>query len=416
MEMLKLYNNLAKKTEIFKPTEDMMVKMYTCGPSTYQRAHIGNYRTFLFEDILQRYLEYLGYKVTRLITLTNIEDKAIMSAEAANLSVDQLTSRNEAVLFKEFEKLRIKRPDYSVRASTIVDQSVNLIKTLIDKGIAYNFTYQSAKNVYFDPQRFPGFGRLAHIDLKKWPKTKRRFHLDTYPGMPWNKGDFILWHGCRERDRVCWDADLGRGRPAWNIQDAAMVTKHLGFSIDISCGGIDNLVRHHDYTLAIAEAVSGKPFARFWLHGGHLYVNGKKMSKSKGNVLYPDDLIVKGYRDEHIRFFLVYADYQQKRNFTWKNMAEQSRKLDSFREMVTDLHKAKSNCSDPKAGSLANTMTNEFRKFMNNNLDVKGAFDALHEIVSCLHKLMQEDKLNPQNADIAITCLREIDQVFQVIF
>ena len=238
MEMLKLHNNLTQKTEIFKPTEDMKVKMYTCGPSTYQRAHIGNYRTFLFEDILQRYLEYLGYKVTRLITLTNIEDKAIMSAEAANLSVDQLTNRNEAVFFKDFDKLHIKRPDYSVRASTIVDQAANLIKTLIEKGIAYTLTYQKAKNIYFDPQRFPGFGRLARLDLKKWPKTKRRFHLDTYPGMPWNKGDFILWHGCRERDRVCWDTDIGRGRPAWNIQDAAMVTKHLGFSIDIACGGI----------------------------------------------------------------------------------------------------------------------------------------------------------------------------------
>jgi cysteinyl-tRNA synthetase len=168
--------------------------------------------------------------------------------------------------------------------------------------------------------------------------------------------------------------------------------------------------------LAVAEAVSNKPFARYWLHGGHLYVNGKKMSKSKGNVLYPDDLEAKGYRNEQIRFFLIYGDYQQKRNFTWQDMEEQSRKLYSFRELVANLRNAKSNCSDPRAGFLAKNITAEFKKFMNSNLDVKGAFDTIHETVLCLHRLIQEDKLSHKDADAAINCLREVDQVFQVIF
>ena len=186
----------------------MKVKMYTCGPSTYQRPHIGNYRTFLFEDILQRYLEYLGYRVTRLITLTDVEDKAIAQAEKERLSVEELTRRNEDIFFRDFELLKIKMPDYTVRASAVVDQAATLIKALMEKGYAYRYTHNGAENAYFDPLKFAGFGKLAHLDMSKWPKKKRRFHKDTYPGTPWNKGDFILWHGCvRRRNRVLGDSN-----------------------------------------------------------------------------------------------------------------------------------------------------------------------------------------------------------------
>jgi cysteinyl-tRNA synthetase len=414
--MLVLHNNLTRKTEPFQPAYDMQIKMYTCGPSTYQRPHIGNYRTFLFEDILQRYLEYLGYKVTRLITLTNIEDKAIMSAEAANLSVDELTNRNEAIFFQDFEKLHIKRPDFSVRASTIVDQAIALIKILLHKGVAYKCTYNGAENVYFDPQKFKGFGKLAHLDMQKWPKKKRRFHLDTYPGMPWNLGDFVLWHGCRDGDKVCWDSPVGRGRPAWNIQDAAMVTKHLGFSLDVACGGIDNLVRHHDYTLAVAEAASGKQFARYWLHGGHLYVDGKKMSKSKGNVLYPENLAVKGYQNDHIRFFLIYGDYKKKNNFTWEKMEETSRKLNEFKNAAKALQETRAPSSSPEAKKLAHNIAATFSENMDADLNVKGAFDALQKTLVALCGFAEKGKLSHEDAQAALADLEKADHVLQVIF
>ncbi|MGE5533082.1 MAG: class I tRNA ligase family protein, partial [Bacillota bacterium] len=276
--MLNLYNTLTRKIEPFQPSEDKEVKMYTCGPSTYQPAHIGNYRTFLFEDVLQRYLEYLGYNVRRLMTLTDVEDKAITQAKKENLSIEELTSKNEAIFFRDFELLKIQTPEYPIKASTAIDQASNLISKLIEKGIAYHYFYEGTENIYFDPLKFEDFGKLAHLDISKWPKKKRRFHKDTYPGTPWNRGDFILWHSCKQND-VCYQTSIGNGRPAWNIQDAAIVTKHLGFTIDVACGGIDNLVRHHDYTLAVAEAVSDKQFCRYWLHGGHLFVENKKMSK-----------------------------------------------------------------------------------------------------------------------------------------
>ena len=411
--MLNLYNTLTCKIESFQPEEDKQVKMYTCGPSTYQLAHIGNYRTFLFEDILQRYLEYLGYKVIRLMTLTDVEDKAIAQAKKENLTVEELTRKNEAVFFKDFELLKIKKPDYPVRASTAVDQAVNLILKLMEKGIAYPFIFEGAKNVYFDPLKFRGFGKLAHLDMNKWPTKRRRFHKDTYPGTPWNMGDFVLWHGCDQED-VCYQTAVGKGRPAWNIQDAAMVTKHLGFTIDVGCGGIDNLVRHHDYTLAVAEAVSDKQFSKYWLHGGHLFVEGKKMSKSKGNVYYPKDLYTKGFSGEQLRFFLIYGPYRQKLNFTFEKFAQTIQKLDSFRSMIMDLEKTKSLSSARAQEDLEGKIIVGFEECMNNDLDVKSAFDSLYETISELHKKRQS--LSEKELKNVINGLHKVDGVLQCLF
>jgi cysteinyl-tRNA synthetase len=407
--LLNVYNTLTCRTEAFQPADGKQIKMYTCGPSTYQPAHIGNYRTFLFEDTLQRYLEHLGYKVTRVMTLTDVEDKAIAQAKKEGLTVEELTRKNEAVFFKDFETLKIKKPDYPVRASSAVDQTVTLISKLLEKGVAYPFTYEGAENYYFDPLKFGGFGKLAHLDMTRWPKKKRRFHKDTYPGTPWNMGDFVLWHGCQQAD-VCYQTSLGRGRPAWNIQDAAIVTKTLGYQIDVACGGIDNLVRHHDYTLAVAEAISGKQFSKLWLHGGHLFVDGKKMSKSKGNVYYPKDLFAKGYSGAQIRFFLIYGPYRKKLNFTFEHFAEVTGKLDSFRKMLSDLAETKPNGKD---NDESPDLVSGFEECMNNDLDVKTAFDNLYAAVSDLHRRRQT--LGNKEKENALNSLRRIDNVLQCL-
>lgn len=408
--MLNLYNTLTRKTEAFEPENGKHVKMYTCGPSTYQRAHIGNYRTFLFEDVLQRYLEYVGYKVTRLMTLTDVEDKAVEQAKKENLTIEALTSKNETIFFKNFERLHIKKLDYPIRASTAVDQAVTLIIKLAEKGYAYWHTYKGAKNAYFEPLKFKGFGKLAHLDMRKWPKKRRHFHKDTYPGTPWNMGDFVVWHGYKPDD-VCYDTGIGCGRPAWNIQDAAIVTKHLGFSIDVACGGVDNLVRHHDYTLAIAEAVSGKQFSRFWLHCEHLLVDGNKMSKSVGNVYYPSDILEKGFSGEQLRFFLIYGHYRQKRDFTFQKLTETSRRLDSLKSMITDLQRAKPTSQAGKQQALTGRITVDFEGYMNNDLDVKGAFDSLYEAVEKLSAMPQF--LGKEDVKNALDGLRRVDSVLQ---
>ena len=411
--MLNLYNTLTQKTEPFTPAEDMQVKMYTCGPSTYQPAHIGNYRTFLFEDILQRYMEYLGYNVKRLMTLTDVEDKAIDQAKKENLTVEELTQKNETVFFKDFELLKIKKPDYPVRASAAVDQTVNLISKLLDSGYAYFYTYNGEKNVYFNPLRFKGFGKIAHLDMSKWPKKKRRFHKDTYPGTPWNKGDFVLWHGYKKGD-VCYQTPIGGGRPAWNIQDAAIVTKQLGFTIDVGCGGIDNLVRHHDYTLAVAEAVSGKQFSRYWLHGGHLFVEGKKMSKSKGNVYYPSELLAKGFSGSQLRFFLIYSPYRKKLNFTLDKFVQTTQKLNSFKNMVSELQNTKTFNQTEMQEGIISKITSDFESYMNNDLDVKSAFDYLTETIMKLHAI--RTSLSSKDIKNLLNTLKKVDSVLQCIF
>ncbi len=412
LSLLNLHNTLTRKIESFQPTEDLQVKMYTCGPSTYQQPHIGNYRTFLFEDILQRYLEYLGYKVTRLITLTDLEDKAIVQAKKENLTVEEVTRKNETIFFRDFKLLRIKMPDYPVRASSAVDQAASLIAQLVEKGVVYWYTYKDARNAYFDPLKFKGFGKLSHLDMSKWPKKKRRFHKDTYPGTPWNLGDFIVWDGCKQGG-VCYETPVGSGRPAWNIQDAAIVTKHLGFSIDVACGGIDNLVRHHDYTLAIAEAVSGKTFSRYWLHGAHLLVDGKKMSKSVGNVIYTGDVLKKGFSGDQLRFFLIYAPYREKLNFTFEKLAETRRKLDSFRNMVKSIQGMEGDDSNADSEALINSIVPSFESAMNNDLGVKAAFDNLYDKISKLCNLGQD--LSRKDAENLLISLRRVDSVLQCL-
>jgi cysteinyl-tRNA synthetase len=411
--MLSLFNTLTCKVEPFQSAEPLLVKMYSCGPSTYQPAHIGNYRTFLYEDVLQRYLEYLGYTVTRTMTLTDVEDKAIEQAKKEDLTVEQLTTKNEAIFFNDFTTLRIKKPDYPLRASKTVDQAVNLILKLTEMGSAYYYIYKGQKNVYFDPLKFKGFGKLAHLDMSKWTTKKRRFHQDTYPGTPWNMGDFVLWHGCEYSD-YSYYASIGTGRPAWNIQDAAIVTKTLGYTIDVACGGIDNLVRHHDYTLAIAESVSNQQFSRFWLHGGHLFVNGKKMSKSEGNVYYPCDLAEKGFAGYEIRFFLIYGAYREKLNFTFKKIKETSKKLMLLRKMIQEIEESQPSGETTKQEALTSKLTSDFEEKMNNNLDVKGAFDGLYENVSKLYEL--RGTLESGNVKNVLVRLHRVDSVLQCIF
>ncbi len=405
--------------ERFKPREKGKVTMYSCGPSLYRRPHIGNYRTFLYEDILQRYLEYLGFNLTRLITLTDIEDKAIAEAGAAKVTLKKLTGRNAQFFFEDARLLRMKNPTYSacmiVCTSTAVEQAATLIKALLEKGIAYYYRYKGALNVYFDPLKFKGFGKLSKLDMSKWPKKKRRFHKDTYPGSPWNLGDFVLWNGYVEGDKLYWDTEIGRGRPAWNVQDAAMVAKYLGSTIDVACGGIDNLARHHDYTIAVVEGASGKEFARYWTHGQHLFVDGEKMSKSRGNVHYPRDIVKRGYENEHVRFFLIYGHYREPLNFTFERFEEAAQRLNAFKLMVENIARSKSTAS-AQHPNLVNKITLSFESNMNRDLDVKVAFDNVFETVQKLDKLKNDSKLNSEDAGKAIDNLQKIDKVLQVIF
>jgi len=409
---LRLTNTLSKRKEPFRSRQEGKVRIFTCGPSTYSRAHMGNYRTFLYEDVLQRYLEYLGYRVERMINFTDMEDKAIAVARERGISLKELTGPVEDQFFKEADLLAIKLPETIPRASTSVDQAVHLIKILLDKGYAY----WHEKDVFYDPLKFTGFGKLYGLDMSRWPKKKRRFRKDTYPGQRWNLGDFILWHG-GDTKGVYWDTEIGRGRPAWNVQDAAMITKGLGYKIDIACGGIDNLFRHHDYTLAVIESVSEEPFSRYWLHGEHVLVNGSKMSKSRGNIVYLENLLEKGYAPPWIRFFLIYQHYREKLDLTDENLERTVGKLVSVKEMIRQLTSVESQGGHPSrpALELIQHMEEAFRERMGDDLDVKGAFEGIREILSRLVSLKMEGRFADGDAEKLRRTLEKIDTVFQAI-
>jgi len=416
--LLKLYNTLTRKLETFEPLEEGEVKMITCGPSIYQLPHIGNYRTFVFEDILQRYLEYLGYQVERVLNITDVEDKALAEAEKQNINLKDLTDRNIETFISELKHLNVKIPDYLPSSSTSVDQAVHIIEILLEKGYAYRYTYKGRRNVYFDPLKVEGFGRLFGLDMSKWPKKKRRFHRDTYTGNRWNRGDFILWHGYKEGDEVYWDTRLGKGRPSWNIQDPAMMPKSFDFKVDIWCSGIDSLYRHHDYIIAIIEAVTGKPFVCYWLHAGHLLLEGEKMSKRKGNIEYPRDLLEAECIWDHIRFFFIYSHYRRELNFTFKKYSQICSLLTSFRDMVNKLSAAEDGeqKSSAKAKKLVKQIKTDFEENMNNDLHVKAAFDSLYKTVSRLVKLKEKQELSAEDSKEALAKLKAIDYVLQAIF
>ena len=405
--LLRLFNTLGKRLETFQPVDETLVTVFTCGPSVYQRAHIGNFRTFLFEDILIRYLKYLGYQVKRGMNFTDVEEKAIKEAETRNVTLHTLTQENINTFIQDIELLRIKTPDYLPRASEAVEQAVDIIEQLLDREIAY----WHKGNVYFDPLKYPGFGELYGLDMGRWPTSKRRFHKDTYPGMRWNRGDFILWHGYQKGQEIYWDTKIGKGKPSWNIQDPSLIVKHFNETLSIYCGGFDNLIRHHDYSRAILESIRPYPMARFWLHCHHLYVEGEKMSKSKGNVYYTDTLRNQGYNINEIRFFLIYGHYRKTLNYSHGAMKMAAEKLRAFKEVVGTLVTISNQTIDCDRNTYEK-IVQIFSNKMNNDLDVKGAFDEVNGFLSALDL----KRVYPMTSLGMVNALREIDTVLQVIF
>lgn len=411
---LKLYNTMSRSMENFESREGNLVKMFTCGPSVYRRPHVGNYRTFVWEDLLQRYLGYLGYRVERVINLTDIEDKSLAEAERHEVDVGQLTGEVVDRFLDECRLLKIDLPETIPRSSTSVDQAVELIKVLLEKGCAY----RHKGDIFFDPLKYKGFGRLFGLDMSRWPTEKRRFRRDTYPGRRWNLGDFILWHGAGEGDDPTWSTEIGRGRPAWNIQDPAMITKHLGASIDICCGGIDNLYRHHDYNLAVIEAASGVDFARFWIHGEHLLRQGKKMSKSLGNIVHVEDLIRDGRTADHLRFFLLYGHHRKRMNLTPSGFENAASRLDGLRRRVRRIvsDEVAAGRGAMSAGDPAGPLVDDFNRHMNDDLDAKSAIDSLMLNMEGIERLRESGSLDESGRQRVKDALMRIDGALQFLF
>jgi cysteinyl-tRNA synthetase len=394
--MLKLYNTMSRTEEAFRPREKGRVKIFTCGPSTYRRPHVGNYRTFLYEDILVRYLGFSGYEVQRVINFTDVEDKMLEEAVLEGRRPQEIALEVEKQFLHEARQLGIRLPRTIAKASASVPQAVKLIKRLLAKGLAY----WNDGDVFFQPLKYKQFGKLFRLDLSRWPEKTVRFRKDTYNGQRWNLGDFVLWHGHRNGDLSVWNTPIGRGRPSWNIQDPAMITEHLGFQVDINCGGIDNIYRHHDYNIAILESLSGKTYANYYLHGAHLIVDGRPMSKSRGNIRYPEELLRDGLQAHHLRFFLVYKHYRRRLNLTPENLSKAAARLDALRALVSELtagggaERSGARYGGPQLTASAARqvegqileLSKDFRKHMDADLSVGKAVDAIRARLAALRR------------------------------
>src|SRR2546428_890043 len=317
---MRFFNTYSRQLEEVRPRDPAAhnIDIYTCGPTVYSRAHIGNFRAYIFEDLLQRHLELRGYKVHRVMNITDVDDKTIRGAREAGVPLSKFTAQFKEAFFQDIETLRIKRADEFPAATDqrYIDKMIEMISMLIFRGLAYQ---AEDKSVYFRINKFPDYGKLAHFDLTQLQSTGRVKH-DEYDKE--HIGDFALWKSWDEADGdVAWDSPWGRGRPGWHIECSAMATAILGPQIDIHCGGVDNIFPHHEAEIAQSECCTGMKFVRYWLHCAHLMVEGQKMAKSLGNFYTLRDLLAKGWSGREVRYALISVNYRLPLNFTFDGLA-----------------------------------------------------------------------------------------------
>ncbi|MGI8889541.1 MAG: cysteine--tRNA ligase [Chthoniobacterales bacterium] len=372
---VRFFNTYSRAVEEFRPLDPAgrMVKMYTCGPTVYSHAHIGNFRAYIFEDLLQRHLESRGYVIERVMNLTDVDDKTIRGSRTAKLPLQDFTAPFKEAFFEDVDTLQIKRAN-SYPAAT-EERFVQAMIAMIEKLIARELAYQAEdKSVYFRINRFPEYGHLSHFDLAELRSTGR-VKSDEYDKE--HVGDFALWKAWDEEDGdVWWESPWGRGRPGWHIECSAMATTLLGEQIDIHCGGVDNIFPHHEAEIAQSEGCSGRQFVRYWLHCAHLLVEGQKMSKSLGNFHTLREVIARGYSGREVRYALLRVHYRAPLNFTWEGMEEARQALARIDEWLRRLRDL---ATESSAG--AEIEYGKFGEALDDDLNISAALGQLFEQV-----------------------------------
>ncbi len=403
--MLKLYNTLTRKKEVFKPIKKREVRLYTCGPTVYWFAHIGNLRTYLFEDILKRVLEYNGYKVKHVMNITDVghlvsdqdvgEDKIMVAAKREKKSAKEIARFYEREFKKDLKLLNIKPPTIWVRATETIKDQIELIKVLEKKG----FTYKTEDGIYFDTSKLKKYGRLWPKEMKILPGAR----VEMVPGKK-NPTDFALWKFTKERKEMVWDSPWGRGFPGWHTECVVMSKKFLGVPFDIHCGGVDHILIHHTNEIAQAEAAWGKILARFWLHGEFLEVEGKKMSKSFGNIFTLGDLINQGYNPLAYRYFCLGAHYRSKLNFTFEVLKASQNALNGIYDKIAQI-KPKIFEKNLKS-EISKKYKKKFLQAINDDLNTPRAIALMWELIG-------DEKISKQEK---YSLLLEFDKVFGLGF
>jgi len=406
--MIKFFNTLSGRLEPFKSLSPAKVKLYTCGPTVYDYAHIGNFRAYIFEDLLKRFLLFMGYEVIQVMNITDVDDKTIKGAQSEGVELHDYTEKYIKAFFEDIETLNIAKADYYPRATEHIPDMAKMIKALMDKG----FAYRQDGSIYFRISKFPNYGRLSKMNLAEL-KPGQRTEADEYEKE--RAQDFALWKSKKEGEPF-WETEIGAGRPGWHIECSVMSSKYLGQPFDIHCGGVDNIFPHHENEIAQSEAYSGKKFVNYWLHCRHLIVDGEKMSKSKGNQYTLRELLGKKHDPLALRFQLLATHYRKMLNFTFEGLRQAEASLQRIKDFIYELEHRKFHKEENKdIPKLIEKTRNTFIQGLGNDLNISVSLTALFEMIKKANIFMAKDKLGPMNAKELISLIYSFDQVLALL-
>ena len=408
MAEIKLHNTLGGKIEAFVPQKPGEVRMYSCGPTVYDFAHIGNFRTFVFQDILRRFLKSRGFKITQVMNLTDVDDRIIANAAAAGVGIREYTEKFAQAFFDDCKTLSLEPPEHWTRATDNIEPMVELIERLREK----SFTYESEGSIYYRIAKFPDYGKLSNIDVAGI-QSGVRVDVDRYEKE--SARDFALWKAPKAGEHF-WETSIGKGRPGWHIECSAMAMKYLGETLDIHTGGIDLAFPHHENEIAQSEAATGKHFVKYWLHAEHLLVEGEKMSKSLGNFYTLRDLFAKGYKPSALRFALASVPYRRQLNFTFDGLQQAVSSVERLRNFADRLAHAKFPAGAHKSMSARITeAAEEFDAGLSDDLNTARALGAMFEFVREANIAMDKGEFNPADAPAVQKFLQGFDRIFAVL-
>lgn len=414
--MLKLFNTLSRQLEEFEPIEADRVRMYICGPTVWNFAHIGNFRTFIFGDVLRRYLKFKGFELTQVFNLTDIDDRIINESAARNISIDEFTAPFITYFWEDFDALGNERPEVTPRATEHIAEMIEIIAKLIDNGHAY----ESDGSIYYRITAFPEYGKLSKISFEgNIAGASDRVDTDKYDKE--DARDFALWKLVGEDETPGWDAPFGRGRPGWHIECSAMSMKYLGETFDLHAGGMDLQFPHHENEIAQSEGATGKLFSKYWVHSEFLKIDDVTMSKSKGNFFTFRDLREQGYSPLAIRYLLLSVPYRKQLNFTFEGLKAAESTVERLRNFRSLVKESVSNGSDETVGKTdsaaveaVNVALSKFEEAMDDDLNTAAALAAVHDMVREVNTILAANGLTEEERSAVLDAIGKFDAVLGI--
>ena len=407
---LQFKNSLTRVKEDFKPLEPGKVRIYTCGPTVYNYQHIGNFRTFIWGDLLRRYLKYKGYDVTYVMNITDIDDKIIRDSQKTGKSRKEFIEEYVKAFFEDLDSLGLERADLFPYATDHIDGMVKMVQVLVENGHAYEVD----GNYYYRISSFPHYGQLANLDLAGL-KPGARVASDEYEKD--SVSDFALWKAWQPTDGdIYWDTTIGKGRPGWHLECSVMSMQYLGERFDIHTGGVDLMFPHHENEIAQSEGTTGHQVVKYWLHGEHLIVEGKKMSKSLGNFYTLRDILKMNYSGLAVRYLLISTHYRQQLNFTFQGLDAARNALERYNDFITNLGEYPGGESDGTAEDLIAKARQGFEDALDDDLNISAALGTVFDFIRDINRLKSENSLSAAERDRALETIKKFDTVLNFTY